>query len=621
MRLRRYKNPAVRLRLRPALAAVPLTLAFSAGLCRISRSDEVYITVGRNSGQVEPAGPLQPTASASATTSAKGAATPGTADAQSGQAEQAQQRPLGPLTVQKFRHLKWNLETNSMHSDGPVTVIYRDPATSVETVLTASDLDYDSETDRVHAPGISTVNRPDGRFQGYNIDFNLRTNTGRVENAIVVSDFFRMSGSLIERMPDGSYRLTNGDFTTCIHGRPDYKFQVKDLTIHPDRFVKAHNVRLFLGGFALPPIPFIRRNLSSSATFPFPFPGYDKTTGFSLHVVNSPIERRNEILDINVLLNFRRAPVGIGLYQRDLGSTPFKAAPPRVLQPTLADPLSGVLELTTPPTYREYTDDRYNPVQDRRTTLYALVQNQLGVYNRRNRFVTVSRFPEVGVQFLNLLGTTSAPATPGAEGDNANPDPTTIGVGAAARYRVPNAPAILNVTAGVGQFIEDQTRASAGRFGLRTTLATQPILLGRRLSARLGVTNLLNLYSKGSIYEMVSPEAELNITPTRDSLFNIGYRFVADAGRTPFIFDRRDIRHELRLQYQVSGPWGFGITSKIDLERSRAYDGEIAIVRNFDCMRVGLVYQLRAQSFGILFNLLPARRDKSRPLIPLRARP
>ncbi len=56
----------------------------------------------------------------------------------------------------------------------------------------------------------------------------------------------------------------------------------------------------------------------------------------------------------------------------------------------------------------------------------------------------------------------------------------------------------------------------------------------------------------------------------------------------------------------------------IDLERSRAYDGEIAVVRNFDCVRVGLVYQLRTQSFGILFNFLPARKDKSRPLIPLR---
>jgi hypothetical protein len=159
------------------------------------------------------------------------------------------------------------------------------------------------------------------------------------------------------------------------------------------------------------------------------------------------------------------------------------------------------------------------------------------------------------------------------------------------------------------------------RLGIRANLASQPLLLGRRLSARAGVSEFLNFYGKGSIYQMLSPEIELDLAPTRDSLFDIGYRYVSDAGKTPFAFDRRDIRHELRLQYQVSGPWAFGVVSKIDLERSRAYDGEFAIVRNFDCMQVGVVYRVRSQSFNILFNLLPPRRSKSRPMIPLRARP
>ena len=59
--------------------------------------------------------------------------------------------------------------------------------------------------------------------------------------------------------------------------------------------------------------------------------------------------------------------------------------------------------------------------------------------------------------------------------------------------------------------------------------------------------------------EFISPEAELDLTPTRDSLFDVGYRYVSAQGTTPFIWDQRDIRHELRLQYQVSGPWAFGV--------------------------------------------------------------
>ena len=253
--------------------------------------------------------------------------------------------------------------------------------------------------------------------------------------------------------------------------------------------------------------------------------------------------------------------------------------------------------------------------------MFAVVQNQLGVYNRQQLRLTVSRLPEVGAQFLNLLGRSRPPDATGIDGQAANPNQPPAGVGAAARFRPANAPAILNVMAGVGEYIEDPTHVSAARLSLRTTLASQPILLGRRLSARAGVTDFFNIYSNNTIYQMLSPEAELDITPTRDSLFDIGYRYATDAGQTPFLWDRRDIRHELRLQYQVSGPWAFGVATKIDLERSRPYDGEIAVVRNFDCMRVGLVYQLRSQSFNILFDLLPARKDQSRPLIPLRVHP
>ena len=546
------------------------------------------------------------------------AAAPAPPDAAAGQ---VRMQRIGPIRFEQFRHMSWDSISNAWHVDGPVTAIYSDPATSVETRLTAVDLTYDPSKDTVRAPGISTVTRPDGKFQGYNVEYNLRTGTGHVDNGTVVSDYFRMSGRRIERLEDGSYFLVDGDFTTCVHGRPDYEFHVKDMTIRPDKVAKAHNIRLYLGGLGLPAIPYYRRSLASSTSFPLPIPGYDRYNGPSLRFVNSPVERPNRVLDLNVFVTAKRAPIGFALFQQDLAASPFKTPPPRIIQPTLGDPLSGVLELTTPPTYREYTDNRYSPVQDPRVTAYGILQNQLGVYNRRHIIVAVSRAPEVGVQFVNLLGHRASATPAGSPSDVTNPESSRFGVGAAARYRAPNTPAFLNITAGVGEFIEDPSHVAAARFNVRTTLASQPLLLGRRLSARAGITDQYSVYTSGTTYHWLSPEVELNITPTRDSLFDVGYRYVTDQGSTPFVWDRRDIRHELRLQYQVSGPWAFGIATKIDLERSRAYDGELAIVRNFDCMRIGLVYQLRTSSFTMLFNLLPARKDNSRPLIPLRTKP
>jgi Protein of unknown function (DUF3769) len=576
--------------IRRTLAPIPLALAFGSGLCHVSRSDEL---------------PPAPVAETSQRTESPG----------------GQEHALGPVRVEKFGHLRWSPETNALHSDGPVTITYTDSVTKVETVLAASDLNYEASSFRVRTHGVATFTRPDGRIQGSNIDFDLRENTGRVENGIAVSDYFRMSGDVIERLADGSYHLTNGDFTTCIHGAPDYHFHVKDLTFDPNRYVKAHNVRVFLGNFALPSIPYLRRGLGTAAGFPFPTPSYNKTDGFGLRLHDNPVDRPYQALDYDLNFNLRRLPTGFAVFQRDIGDTPYKASPPRILLPTFGNPLAGLLEQITPPTYREYADDHYNAIWEPRTTLFATIQNQQFVYNRRIDNLNVSRLPEAGVQFINILGRPFVPNTQGGPANNTIPDSRPPGIGAAVRYRTPNTLALLNVTAGLGQFIENPTKVSAGRLSVRANFATQPLLLGRRLSMRAAVSEFLNMYTTGSIYQMLSPEVELDLVPTQDSLFNVGYRYVTDAGRTPFEFDRRDIRHELRLQYQVGGPWAFGVTSKIDLERSRAYDGEIAIVRNFDCMQVGLVYRLRSQSFNILFNVLPPRRSTARPLIPLRNRP
>jgi len=619
----------LRPQIRRAMAHVPLVILFGSVFCRESRSDEIYITVGaapaaqRSVPGAEASCQTPSSVAASAVDGPVAGAVRGQVGAplkQPQEPERPQQRTIGPLKFESFRHWRWSPDTNSIHFDGPVKVTYTDPTTNSDSVMTATDLDYNGVTGRVHAPGISTITRADGRFQGYNIDFNLVQNVGTVENGVIVSDYFRMSGDRIEKLADGSYRLINGDFTTCIHGQPDYRLHVKDLTVRPDNFVRAHNVRLFLGGFPLPPIPLFSRNVKSASRFPFPTPGYDKNTGISLRLVDSPIDRKNETMDYGLALNLKRAPTGFLVYQHDLSHTQMNATPPRILVPSLSDPLSGLLELITPPTYREYEDNRYNQITEPRTTTFADLQNQQYVYNRRRTDLNVSRVPEAGIQFLNVLGRPFDPSAIPGSSDSTIPDQRSSGIGAAARYRTPNAFALLNVTAGLGEFIEQPTKVSSARLGFRANLASQPILLGRNLTLRAGVSEFLNFYSKGSIYQMLAPEAELDLAPTRDSLFNIGYRYLTDVGRTPFAFDRRDIRHELRLQYQVSGPWAFGIASKIDLERSRAYDGEIAIARNFDCMRVGVAYRLRGSSFNIIFSLIPPRKDKSRPLMPLHSR-
>jgi hypothetical protein len=183
------------------------------------------------------------------------------------------------------------------------------------------------------------------------------------------------------------------------------------------------------------------------------------------------------------------------------------------------------------------------------------------------------------------------------------------------RQRQGEAPFILDLSASLGAMRELPTRATSGRLALRASLATQPLILSPHLSMRFGLTSWLNIYTQGDVYNLLSPEFDLHYLPTATTFYSIGYRYVGDIGSTPFEFDRRDIHHELRLRAQWGGPWAFGLMTRYDLARKRAYDTEFAILRNLDCMQVGIAYRFRSQQFALVFNLLPPtpNREARRP--------
>ena len=301
--------------------------------------------------------------------------------------------------------------------------------------------------------------------------------------------------------------------------------------------------------------------------------------------------------------------IGFFAYRQDLQRTPPGLLPPLNRAADLTDPLRGILEQLSPPTFEDYTEGRYPVELGPRITLFGALQSRQRVTNRNRYDLLLSRFPEIGVNFANLLGHT--------------PDAAAISKNAAALganetradsilKRIPNAPFLLDASVSYANVFESPTRVNTSRFATRLNLASQPILVGRRLSARFAVTNFLNYYGTGTLYDMLAPEADLNYVPTRTSLLGVGYRYATDSGRTPFAFDRRDVTQQLRLRYQVGGPLAFGIQAGYDLRTFHNYETQIAVVRNFDCMQLGFSYQFRAQSFNIIFNFTPPTANRER---------
>ena len=104
----------------------------------------------------------------------------------------------------------------------------------------------------------------------------------------------------------------------------------------------------------------------------------------------------------------------------------------------------------------------------------------------------------------------------------------------------------------------------------------------------------------------MAPEAELAILLRPNTLIGAAYKHQFDFGATPFVFDRLDVAHEMRLRYGFFGAhWAYDTVVKYDLEKFRAYDSVFAIRRRLDCMEYGVQYHTRNQGFSLILNLLP----------------
>jgi hypothetical protein len=525
----------------------------------------------------------------------------------------------GVVRVEQFKHME-KQGNGDIKATGGVVAIYTDDQTQQQTTVTAQEFDYVAATGQAQARGSVRLENKDVIFTGQDLNYNFQTQTGTITNGIGVGDYFTLRGQLIKAQGDGSYVVEHGEYTTCIRARPDYKIRARQLIIKPGDYVVAHGLILYMGGTRVISWPRYKINLKHSHAVPVPLPGYDKTDGPFVRLHDRPIEEANHSVDYDVRVGALRLPIGLVGYVTDIVRPLYNSPPPHIYLNTLVDPLRGILEQLNSPTYTEYAENSFREQVLPRSTFDAVFQNNLGVYNRQRTDLSLTR-GEIALRFINMLAKRAQ--TPDLQAaENQNPQDRVLGNTQAVLARVPNAPFLLDSNFVLSEIHEMPTDVTAGRLAFHASLASQPLIIGRRISLRAGLSNWFHLYTTGTAHDLTSPEIALDYVPTRTSRIGVAYRYVSTTGRTPFAFDARDIRNEVRLQYQVSGPWAFGVVSKIDVDRGRSYDTEFAVLRNFDCMQVGINYRARSQSFNIIFNLLPPTPDRARRrLLPLNPNP
>jgi len=505
--------------------------------------------------------------------------------------ERAAQQPLtlGDVRIDRFLDLSWKPETNYFRSSGPVRITFTDADSGERTVLLADDAEG-SPTEEIRIRGALRMFGKEGSLSGRDMTFRPASRTGVLSQARANIAGLIVVGDRIEILPNSTLHAMGASFTTCSSPRPDYRVTARTLRVTPSGRVVANNVTLWLGGAPVLAFPVLEKSFRRTVTGAMPLPSYSKEDGIQMRFRGEPIDAPGAVLVYDVGVSMRRAPQGLVAWESSLGSVGRDDPPPQPREDLGLHPLSSPLEEN--PALLGGTESRR--VARRRWTAYALVASRLATETRSRTDLRVSRLPEVGLRLRNATNVSLAE------------DSGEWRTSPSARELVSLRDFLVNADLSLGLLQERPGRGDAGRLSLHAEAVSPMIGLGDRLRFRYGVGGWLNGYGTGDGYALVAPEAEVSLLLARSTLLAGAYRYQQGAGTSPFVFDRRDVRHEMRLRYaHLDRRWGYDVNVHYDMERWRAYDTRLSARRRFDCLEVGLAYTTRSQSLGLILNLLP----------------
>lgn len=513
------------------------------------------------------------------------------------------QKPAAPkpanidgVTLDRCKVLVWRPEDNQFHSPGSVRIRLTDTLAGETTTILADDAEG-SPASEIRVRGNLRLERKEGLLLGRALVYHPDDGTGTIADATANASGLILRGDRIDMLTGRSLRAVNASFTTCTLDHPEYHISAREVRLDPTTGrVVAKNLNFWLGNVRLLSLPSMSRNFRQGVTNPIPLPSYTKENGVQIHLRDELLSSPADLLSYDAAISLRKVPQGYLAYECDLGHTPTDAASPRGRLDTLAQPLRGALE----PNPALLPETGTGDVGPRRTTFYALAASRLYAENKKRVDMQVSRLPEVGVRWYNLE---NRPALEAA-GSTRYPQVAS----ALGRAFLSPANWLMDAEASVGYFRENPSDEETTRLGTRADAISPLFAIAGPVYLRYGATFWGNAYGNGNLYGLLAPEVEMDALLRPNTMIGAAYRYMQDFGHTPFLFDARDVRHELRLKYAFTGTrWAYDLGVNFDLERKRAYDTMFSFRRRFDCMEVGLGYRTRSQSLAIILNLLPGK--------------
>ena len=511
----------------------------------------------------------------------------------------AQQAPprVGNVTITKFKSLEWRPEDNWFKTSTPVQLELVDPVSGEKVIIEADDAEG-SPTGVITITGRLKLLRPEGSITGKAMTYDSAKGTGRLYDAVAEVSSVRLEGKTIEILPEQVMRARGAAFTTCAHGKPDYRLTARDISVSANGRVEAHGVTFWLGGTPVMAVPYFVKTFRRMAQNPWPLPGYSTETGPALHIRNQLLLSPRQALSLDTSVAARRALHGGLEFRHRLGALSGDGEPPLTVASGFTRSLASPLELRPALIRTGFAED----TAEQGLTLGASLTAGSVISKRDRTDIRVDRLPEVCAEWVVTPAKEVRPDIARASDDATGPRFGPLQI--SPRYWW------FSAQASAGRYAEVPSHVISNRASMRASLVGPSLLLSNRVYLRAGGAMVGSIYSEGKAYSVLAPELEANWMAGPRTLLGAAYRWAQPFGETPFLFDRCDVRHELRLRtaYSQSG-FAADLTVKYDMERNKAYDTAVSIRRVMDCAEVGLRYETRGQSLGVVLNLTPIKID------------
>lgn len=275
-----------------------------------------------------------------------------------------------------------------------------------DLTIQADRLEIDLSANHVSGEGHIIIDQGPRRLAGRALEFDLKTQTGSIEDASAYVDpDFYFKGEKITKLDDRTYTVRKGVFTSCSADVPAWSFKVSRATVTVDGYAHAVNTRMRIKKLPIFYVPYILWPVKHERTSGFLVPsiGYAKTRGYQLGLAYYQVLGRsydttfyvdmyeNRYLGVGNEFRYRPTEGTSGIFQGYLVRNPDGQSEYRLAFVHDSRDLPGGLRAVV--RYTDYTD--FNFFQE--------FERQFNNFTLRSLYSSAYLSGDWGAQSFNLL--------------------------------------------------------------------------------------------------------------------------------------------------------------------------------------------------------------------------